>query len=190
MAKKDLEKFADRTLMSWQRKLLDALHHTNDHEFMRKAEQINEQREKARVSRDIEHNRQAMALSNDMDHIKEKRDTLSKAVKVIINQAKMANVKVDREPLEREMAFARSLVNQLIDEITEQRKRLVKPPRPKNSDFEYEIWFTQRHVDHMRAALENYKPRGRLQKHRNDLLLRKLHFAEQLWKHDEEMDNE
>jgi len=95
-----------------------------------------------------------------------------------------------KDELEREMAFARSLVNQLIDEITEQRKRLVKPPRPKDSHFEYEIWFTQRHVDHMRAALENYKPRGRLQKHRNDLLLRKLHFAEQLWKHDEEMDNE
>lgn len=190
MAKKDPGKFADRTLMSWQRKLLDALHHTNDHEFMCKAEQINEQREKARVSRDIEHNRQAMALSNDMDHIKEKRDTLSKAVKVIINQAKMANVKVDREPLEREMAFARSLVNQLIDEITEQRKRLVKHPRPKDQYFEYEVWFNKHHIDHLRAALNAYKPRGKNQKLTNERILRRLRFTELLWKPDEEMDNE
>ncbi len=69
-----------------------------------------------------------------------------------------------KDELEREMAFARSLVNQLIDEITEQRKRLVKHPRPKDQYFEYEVWFNKHHIDHLRDALNAYKPRGKKQK--------------------------
>lgn len=185
-----LERYADRTLARWQKDILEALDPKNDHAYMTKAEDVKRCKEQAREFRDTTINSQAVMLSHEMDDIKEKRDKLIEAVKVIINQAKQANAIVDREPLEREMAFARSLVNQLSDELTQARKRLVKHPRPKDEYFQYEVWFSAHHIHHMRAALTAYKPRGKNQKIMNERLLRRLRFAELLWKTDEELDNE
>ena len=188
--KREPGKFANRTLMSWQRKLLDALHHTNDHAYMSKAQEIEDAKKQARKTHDTQYNYKAMELSHDMDAIKERCDRERDALKVIINQAKMANVQIDREPLEREMAFARNLVNQLSDELTQARKRLVKHHRPKDEYFQYEIWFCADHIKHMREALLAFKPRGKKQTLTNERMLRRLRFAELLWKTDEELDND
>lgn len=96
----------------------------------------------------------------------------------------------ERDTLDREIAFARTLVGQLVDELREQRQRLIKVPRPKTRGFEYDLWLTQDHLDHLRDALNAYKPRGKSKTVMNERLLRRLSWLEKLWQDDDHSDRE